>query len=89
MDIDDSFDLFNSIAEAHHPLWQKIEDQHGEEVFGNHVFNRFCEALLKDDHHNVIFFGFTTPGHLMRLESDCCYPERGTPGYLASGGCRP
>lgn len=52
---------FESIADEYQPLWQKIEEQYGEEEFGDELFKRFCDALLKD-HPNLVIFGFTTHG---------------------------
>jgi hypothetical protein len=52
---------FESIAEQFKPLWQKIEEQYGEEDFGDELFKRFCGTLLQE-HPHLVIFGFTTHG---------------------------
>lgn len=52
---------FDSIDEPYKAIWDSIEEQFGEEEFGNELWSRFCKRLGKE-HPNLLVFGFTSHG---------------------------
>lgn len=52
---------FDSIDEPYKAIWDSIEEQFGEDEFGNELWSRFCERLGKE-HPNLLVFGLTSHG---------------------------
>jgi len=52
---------FDSISEPYRSIWDAVARKHGEDDFGNELWNRFCKRLAKE-HPNLLIFGFTTRG---------------------------
>jgi hypothetical protein len=52
---------FDSISEPYKSIWDEITEKHGEEEFGDELWERFCKRLT-EEHPNLLLFGFTTHG---------------------------
>jgi hypothetical protein len=52
---------FDSISEPYKSIWDEITEKHGEEEFGDELWERFCKRLA-EEHPNLLLFGFTTHG---------------------------
>ncbi len=52
---------FESIEEPYRSVWNQVEEKYADSEWGSDLWNRFCNRLL-EEHPHILVFGFTTHG---------------------------